>query len=188
MSRIDTASLPICQCGHIVGDHTDGQGPCGRCDCERYAHMTAAHLPRPTVPATVSGVGSSPEEALALQLKGSRIVPAPLREYKFHPARQWRVDFAWPALEGNLADWLDGGMAFESLALEIEGMDHRKTQRYRTDLAKYNALALLGWTLIRFTPAEIKAGKALDWLEAIFSGTDLVELTEFRTPFTRNAR
>ena len=38
---------------------------------------------------------SNPEELFALHLRAMRIMP-PVREYKFHPKRRWRLDFAWP--------------------------------------------------------------------------------------------
>lgn len=37
------------------------------------------------------------EETLLLQLRALKL-PAPEREYRFHPGRRWRFDFAWPSL------------------------------------------------------------------------------------------
>lgn len=72
-------------------------------------------------------------------------IPAPQREYLFHPSRQWRLDFAWPA---------------QLVAVEIEGGiwkkgRHVRGRGYRDDLEKYNALALAGWRLLRFEPGRV---------------------------------
>ena len=36
------------------------------------------------------------EESFARWLKRSKHIPPPQREYRFHPERKWRFDFAWP--------------------------------------------------------------------------------------------
>lgn len=53
---------------------------------------------------------SAPEDLLAFQLRASKI--ACEREFRFHPTRRWRFDFAWQP---------------EKLAVEVEGgiMDRR---------------------------------------------------------------
>ena len=45
------------------------------------------------------------EADLATQLRDSKI-PAPRRNFRFHPKRMWRFDFAWPS---------------KMLAVEVEG-------------------------------------------------------------------
>lgn len=83
-------------------------------------------------------------------------VPAWEREYKFCPTRKWRLDFAWPD---------------RKLALEVEGKGHEKWNRYHSDMEKYNAAALDGWTLLRVSWLMIKEGRHIQVLEAIV-GTD----------------
>lgn len=68
--------------------------------------------------------------------KGQR----PLREYRFHPTRKWLMDFAWPR---------------QRVAVEIEGGTysngrHTRGSGFAEDCMKYNAAALLGWTVLRF--------------------------------------
>ncbi|QOR55546.1 MAG: hypothetical protein UMS36scaffold28_36 [Phage 59_13] len=64
-------------------------------------------------------------------------------QYRFHPERLWRFDFAWPQrkiafeIEGGI--WRKGGGA-HSHPLNIE-----------RDIEKLNAAALLGWRVIRIT-------------------------------------
>lgn len=40
---------------------------------------------------------SKGEEALALDLRAEKVAGW-VREHRFHPARRWRFDFAWPEL------------------------------------------------------------------------------------------
>lgn len=41
------------------------------------------------------------------------------------------------------------------VVIEIEGRDHRKTERYERDLLKYNLIAEAGYVLFRLTPEMI---------------------------------
>ena len=86
--------------------------------------------------------------------------PAPEEEYRFSPPRRWRLDFAWPGLK--LAVEIEGGMW-------IQGR-HTRGSGFAGDMEKYNALALMRWWLLRFTPQEVKTGKAarviLDWMDS----------------------
>lgn len=69
----------------------------------------------------------------------------PVREYKFHPTRKWRIDFAWPEVK---------------LAVEIEGAvwvqgRHTRGSGFVKDIEKYNALTELGWSLLRYPSGKI---------------------------------
>jgi hypothetical protein len=82
-------------------------------------------------------------------------LPAPIREHRFAPPRRWRFDYAWPA---------------HRLALEVEGGTwsggrHVRGRGYEADCEKYNAAALLGWTVLRVTPGMLRDGRALALLE-----------------------
>jgi hypothetical protein len=83
-------------------------------------------------------------------------LPAPIAEYRFHPTRKWAVDFAWPE---------------HRVALEVEGWGHRTKARYGKDLDKYNALAGLGWRLIRCTPATRDTAATLGAVRAALTLT-----------------
>lgn len=77
------------------------------------------------------------------------------REYRFTPERKWRFDFAWPS---------------RSVAVEIEGGiwnngAHVRGAHFESDAEKYNEAAALGWKVGRFTPAMVKCGDALRWIE-----------------------
>jgi very-short-patch-repair endonuclease len=82
-------------------------------------------------------------------------VPAPTRELVFAPPRRWRFDFAWEA--ARLAVEVEGGVWSRRAGA---GGRHNRGAGYLADLAKYNAAALAGWTLLRYTDREIRAGEA----------------------------
>ena len=67
-------------------------------------------------------------------------LPKPEREYRFHPERQWRLDFAWPD---------------QRVGVEIQGGTYRKGGHstgagIRRDQEKLNAAQELGWRLLQF--------------------------------------
>lgn len=65
-------------------------------------------------------------------------------EYRFHPVRRWRFDFANPEFK---------------IAIEYEGGVWRRGRHIRpvgfiNDCDKYNAAALHGWTVLRYTTSH----------------------------------
>lgn len=75
-----------------------------------------------------------------------------VREYSFHPTRQWRFDYAIPDL--RIAIEIDGG-------IWINGR-HNRASGYLGDMEKFNVAATLGWVVLKFTPQEQYTKKALD--------------------------
>lgn len=76
---------------------------------------------------------------------------SPVGEYRFHPVRRWRFDWAWPA---------------QQIALEVEGGVFIRGRHSRglgmvKDMEKYNAAAALGWRVLRVTPKQVQSGEAL---------------------------
>ena len=67
--------------------------------------------------------------------------PQPVREYRFHPTRKWRFDFAWP--EARVAVEVEGGT--------WDRGRHTRGAGYAGDCAKYNAAVMSGWRVLRFT-------------------------------------
>ena len=103
------------------------------------------------------------EEMFAFQVRTSFVLPKPERQVRFHPTREWRLDFGWPELR---------------LAVEIEGLvprydrDGKERQgRHQTiggmteDLVKYNEAMCLGWRVLRVSQAHVKSGAAIAWAE-----------------------
>jgi len=84
-------------------------------------------------------------------------LPTPMREYRFHPDRLWRMDFAWP-------------QRWPPVAVEIEGGIWRRSGRhvrgkgFTEDCVKYSEAAILGWVVLRFTAEHIKSGYAIETL------------------------
>jgi len=79
-------------------------------------------------------------------------LPMPVKEYRFHPHRRWRFDYAWPEYK---------------VAIEIEGGSwiygrHNRAKGFVNDMEKYNEAVMLGWRVLRYTPEQIKANKWVD--------------------------
>lgn len=77
-------------------------------------------------------------------------LPEPVREYTFHPTRNWRLDLAWIG---------------PAMAVEVDGSVHRTKQRFAADIEKHNQLMLLDWAYIRVTPEMVRSGEALRWVK-----------------------
>lgn len=86
-------------------------------------------------------------------------LPEPHREYRFHPKRKWRVDFAWP--EQKIIFEAEGG-------IYKPGEGHASARRFTDDCEKYNEAVILGWSVLRATGAQIRDGSAVAWLRRMF--------------------
>ena len=72
-------------------------------------------------------------------------LPTPVPEHKFHPKRRWRFDFAWP--EHMVAVEIEGGV--------WNNGRHNRASGFIADCDKYNAAALLGWRVLRYTSQHL---------------------------------
>jgi very-short-patch-repair endonuclease len=74
-------------------------------------------------------------------------IPQPVSEFRFHPVRRFRFDFAWPdklvALEVDGGLWLRGGGR------------HNRASGFIQDTVKTNLAASLGWRVLRVTPQQL---------------------------------
>lgn len=79
------------------------------------------------------------------------IADPPARFFRFDHHRRWHFDFAWPS---------------HKIAAEVEpgATIARSAALYRNELEKYNAAALHGWRVFRFTPRDVKEGRAMEML------------------------
>lgn len=66
-------------------------------------------------------------------------------EYRFHPVRRWRFDFAVP--EHMLAIEVEGGSY-------VQGR-HTRGKGFAADMEKYNTATLMGWSVLRYTPQQV---------------------------------
>ena len=75
-------------------------------------------------------------------------LPKPVAEYRFHPVRKWRFDYAW--LQHKVAVEIDGGV--------WTGGRHTRGAGFIKDQEKRNAAVLAGWKVLHFTPASVMTG------------------------------
>ena len=100
---------------------------------------------------------SAAEEMLISHIKAIKL-PEPVREFRFHDTRKWRLDIAWP--DHKIAVEIQGG-----IWQGVNGGHTSGTGRTR-DMEKGNAARLLGWSVYEFSPDMIKSGDAINTLEA----------------------
>lgn len=79
-------------------------------------------------------------------------LPRPELEYRFHPERKWRFDFAW--LKTGF------GERFPDLALEVQGGiwiqgGHNRGAGLRKEHEKRNEAARLGWRILYVEPKDL---------------------------------
>lgn len=94
------------------------------------------------------------EAKLFSQIKSSGL-PIPEREFKFHPVRRFRFDFAW--VNQRVAAEVEGGT--------WSGGRHVRGSGYRSDCEKYNLAVLNGWRVYRFTTDMISDKTAIKILK-----------------------
>ena len=74
-----------------------------------------------------------------------------IREFRFHPVRRWRFDYASPnchvALEVNGGNWGQGR--------------HTRPAALISEYEKLNEAQLAGWIVLLVTPADVGSGRAL---------------------------
>lgn len=119
---------------------------------------------------------------LAGQLRTLHATP-PVEEYRFAPPRRWRFDFAWPAL---------------LLAVEIEGgvwrggRHTRGAGYYQADAEKYNAAAVAGWTVLRYTSVDVSrwtaAAEVLRVLQSRAAAAEVLRVVQSRAEAAGAAR
>lgn len=91
----------------------------------------------------------TPQAAHLAQLCQDAGLPEPVAEFRFHPTRRWRFDYAWPD---------------QQIAIEVEGGAwvggrHTRGGGYIADMDKYNQAQVSGWIVLRYTPAQMRAGE-----------------------------
>lgn len=91
-----------------------------------------------------------------------------VKEYRFHPKRMWRFDYAIPV---------------HKVAIEVEGATFKKTtyrdkktgekvtvmggrhgigEGYLNDMEKYNTATVMGWKVLRVTPSKLINSATID--------------------------
>lgn len=97
----------------------------------------------------------------------NRVGMACVKEYRFHPTRLWRFDYAFPALK--IAIECDGGV--------FTNGRHVRPQGYINDMEKFNNAAMLGWLVLKFTPEQMLTQSAVEQVRETIR-TRMEELAE----------
>lgn len=89
-----------------------------------------------------------------MQLAG---LPTPEAEYRFHPTRRWRFDYALLA---------------QSIGIEVDGAvysggRHTRGKGFENDMDKLNEAQILGWRVLRFSTGMVQDGRALGVVERL---------------------
>ncbi|MDC5602500.1 endonuclease domain-containing protein [Acinetobacter baumannii] len=79
------------------------------------------------------------------------------QEYKFHPTRKWRADFLITGTKILIE--VEGGI--------WSGGRHTRGKGYLGDMEKYNSAAMMGFTVLRFSTEQVKAGLAIKQIEQL---------------------
>lgn len=87
------------------------------------------------------------------ELKGEKLT----EEFKFHPTRKWRFDFALP--EKKIAFEIEGG-------IWIKGR-HTRPKGFLGDIEKYNAAAELCWLVFRIPGHQVTFEKVEELLNFV---------------------
>lgn len=83
-----------------------------------------------------------------------------VKEYKFHPTRRWRFDYAIP--EHKIALEVEGGV--------WTGGRHTSPKGFLGDIEKYNTATLMGWRVFRTTPDELYKLSTINLIKAAILG------------------
>ncbi|PNH14180.1 endonuclease domain-containing protein [Acinetobacter baumannii] len=98
---------------------------------------------------------SEGEMVLATHLRACKISFE--QEYKFHPKRKWRADFLITGTK--ILVEVEGGIWI--------GGRHTRGKGYLGDMEKYNEAAMMGFTVLRFSTEQVKAGVAIKQIEQL---------------------
>lgn len=91
------------------------------------------------------------ERRFAQQIRAAGL-PDPEREYYHIAGRDFRLDFAWPALR---------------LGVEIQGMAHRIKGKFNADIEKRALAMLAGWRVLELNGTAVREETGIEWLKAL---------------------
>lgn len=92
-----------------------------------------------------------------------------VKEFKFHPVRKWRFDYAIP--EHKIALEVEGGV--------WTGGRHISPKGFLGDIEKYNTATLMGWRVFRTTPEDLYKTATIKLIKTAISG----EFAPGKAPF-----
>ena len=83
-----------------------------------------------------------------------------VKEYRFHPKRRWRFDYALP--RHKIAIEVEGGVWI--------GGRHTSAVGFLKDMEKYNTATLMGWRVFRTTPDNLYKLETIKLLKTAING------------------
>jgi len=89
-------------------------------------------------------------------------LPKPELEYRFHPERMWRFDFAWPKYK--LALEVDGGVFLPGAGR------HNSGAGFSGDCEKLNSAAVIGWRILRVFPKDLLKIETIEMVRRAMRG------------------
>ena len=88
------------------------------------------------------------ERRFAQQIRAANL-PEPEREYYHITGRDFRLDFAWPAIK---------------LGVEVQGMAHRIKAKFHADMEKRILAQMNGWLVMEISGDMVRHDTAIGWL------------------------
>lgn len=88
------------------------------------------------------------ERRFAQQIRAAGL-PEPEREYYHITGRNFRLDFAWPAIK---------------LGVEVQGMAHRIKGKFHADMEKRILAQMNGWLVMEISGDMVRHDTAIAWL------------------------
>lgn len=98
------------------------------------------------------------ELAFAFHVRAAKL-PTPATEYRFHPGRRFRADFAWP--HWKVLVEIDGGTRSHGR--------HTRHDGYSRDCEKQAEAVIAGWAVLRCTGEQVESGEAVGWTERLLA-------------------
>lgn len=107
-------------------------------------------------------------------------LPDPEMEYRFHPVRKWRFDFAF--LPYRVALEVEGGIFIPG------GGRHNRPVTMIKDQEKYNVAASMGWRVLKCQPKHLCMADTVklifDTIQWEMTGPKLIEEPKLDLPVT----
>lgn len=108
-------------------------------------------------------------DRIFIELLKKQGLDTPEQEYKFHPERKWRFDFAYP--EVKLAIEVEGGIYGQGkrcpTCKQRKLLNHGSISGIKRDLDKYNEATRLGWAVLRYPPDWLNKPETIDAIEEV---------------------
>ena len=127
------------------------------------------------------------EDRIKLELRLNKITQYET-QYKFHPTRRWKFDFAWPdkmiaiEVEGNTFGRICKKKVYGKVCNQrLAGGRHTQGTGFEKDCEKYNTAALMGWKVYRIPSSMIKGGKSFELINEIFGDNNAADRVRGKT-------